>query len=256
MRQERRRQIWHQPRELPPLLEETVHIWSVRLDGALVQPYRLAEALSVDELERAAAFRFAHLRRRFVVTRAVVRQLLALYVGATPSSLRFCYSALGKPSLIETHTGAPLSFNVSHSDELALIAVTRGRAVGVDVEGMREIDEADGIAEHYFCAPERDELRSSQGRSTTALFLTYWTRKEAVLKATGDGLSMPLDRVDVSGVPGEQPQTVVVLDGSGAPRQLALVDLKPTERYVGALAVEGIGWQYSCWRWPHSGDIK
>jgi len=249
--------LWHPPHELPPLLGEAVHIWSVRLDINPAQVHRLGETLAEDERERAAAFRFAHLRARFVVTRAVVRQLLARYVGAgaTPSSLRFRYGAFGKPSLIETHEDVPLSFNVSHSDELALIAVARGRDVGVDVEGVRAIANADGIAERYFCAPEREALRSSQDESKTTLFLTYWTRKEALLKATGDGLSVPLDRVDVSGVLGEQPQLVFVLDGSGAPRQLALVDLKPAGGYIGALAVEGSGWQLSCWRWPDSGDL-
>src|SRR5688572_27905545 len=100
--------MWHPPQDLPPLLDEAVHVWSVRLDIGPEHIQRLVEILAVDERDRAAAFRFAHLRRRFVVTHAVVRQLLALYLAATPSSLRFCFGALGKPSLAERPKGRPL----------------------------------------------------------------------------------------------------------------------------------------------------
>jgi 4'-phosphopantetheinyl transferase len=248
--------MWHLQLELPPLLDQTVHIWCVRLD---VRPERvqwLVEILAADEQERAARFRFAHLRRRFVVARATVRQLLALYLGTIPSRLRFRYGTFGKPSLDEIPNGMPLSFNVAHSAELALIAVARGRDVGVDVERVRAVEDADAIAERYFCAPERDALRQSRGESKTALFFTYWTRKEAILKATGEGLSLPLDRVDVSTILGERPQTVSVLDGSGAPRQLGLIDLRPAIGYSGALAAERADWRFAYWRWPDGREIN
>jgi 4'-phosphopantetheinyl transferase len=247
--------VWSSPRGLPLLSDDAVHVWTVRLDIGPASIQHLAETLAVDELKRAAAFRFAHLRRRFVVTHAVVRLLLGHYVGAAPSSLRFSFGTFGKPSLVDRLRGEPLAFNISHSDELALIAVARGREVGVDVERLRPIEDVDAIAGHYFCAQERDVLQSRQGESKTAFFLAYWTRKEAVLKATGDGLSVPLDQVDVSTVPGDRPHVIAVADGAGALRQLALVDLKPASGYVGALAVEGTGWQLNCWSWPDQGDV-
>src|SRR5215212_2964008 len=115
--------MWQPSHEFPPLLDETVHVWSVRLDVPPEHVQQLVEILAADERERAAAFRFAHLRRRFVVTHAVVRKLLAHYVSATPSSLNFSYGTFGMPSLVEMPKGMSLSFNVSHSEELALIAV-------------------------------------------------------------------------------------------------------------------------------------
>ena len=249
-------QLWRLPRRFRPLADDVVHVWSVRLDLGPERVQQLLEVLSPDERERGDAFRFAYLRRRHVVARGVLRQLLGAYLTADPSSLRFHVGPFGKPSVLERLAGMSLSFNVSHSAELALIAVARGRELGVDVEHVRAIEDADAIAERYFCAPERDELRSSQGHAKTERFFTYWTRKEALLKATGDGLSLPLDRVDVSIVQRGQSWTIPVLDGSRATRHLTLVDLKPAVGYAGALAVEGAGWRHVCWRWPEDGHVR
>jgi len=121
----------------------------------------------------------------------------------------------------------------------------------VDVERLRSIDRADAIAERYLCPAEQETLRATTEDAKAKLFLTYWTRKEALLKATGDGLSMPLDRLDVSGVSDALPRLLTIPDGSGVMRLLAIMDLKPAAGYAGALAVEGYGWQPACWRWKH-----
>jgi 4'-phosphopantetheinyl transferase len=248
--QQQRCQSWHLAQEFPALPHDAVHVWCVRLDLQPESVQRLEEVLAMDERERADAFRFAYLRRRYVVTRGVLRQLLATYLTADAASLRFHFSALGKPSLVERVDSTSLSFNVSHSEEIALIAAARGRELGVDIERIRAIEDADGVAEHYFCPPERDALRLSQGDSKTKHFFTYWTRKEALLKATGDGLSLPLDRVDVSTIRYGKPHGVLIRDRFGAARHLTLVDLAPAIGYTGALAVEGVGWKLGCWLWP------
>jgi 4'-phosphopantetheinyl transferase len=162
---------------------------------------------------------------------------------------------LGKPALVNVPRDRCPSFNLSHSGDLALLAVASGRDVGVDVEQVQPIADADAIAEHYFCARERDTLRQIDGEARMALFYTYWTRKEAILKATGDGLSLPLDQVDVSTVSGERAEVVSVLDGSGAIRDLAIVDLDPAIGYASAVAVEGVNWRYACWCWQSAPEL-
>jgi len=121
----------------------------------------------------------------------------------------------------------------------------------VDVERLRSFDQTDGIAERYLCPAEQATLGATPNDAKTMLLLTYWTRKEALLKATGDGLSMPFDQLDVSGIAGALPRGLTIPDGSGVMRPLAVMDLKPAVGYIGALAVEGRGWQPTCWRWKH-----
>ncbi len=277
------RPTWQVSHGWPLLAEDTVHIWAIPLDALPAHIDRLRAALSPEERTRAAAFRFPQVQRRFVVARAALRQVLAGYLGTSPSSVAFQYGPFGKPSLAaptarrrgslgsassapsstdvpvesEPLAGAaaaagapPLTFNLSHSADLALIAVTRGRAVGVDVEHLRPVTDADAIAEGYFCPAERSILRQRSGPAKQALFLTYWTRKEALLKATGDGLGLPLDAVDVSAVRGDEAAAVRVVDGAGVLRRLSLLDLCPPGDYLGAVAVEGSGWRLACWHWP------
>jgi 4'-phosphopantetheinyl transferase len=260
---------WQVSHGWPLLAEDTVHIWAVPLDASAAPIDQLCLMLSPDEQARAAAFRFPHVQRRFVVARAALRQVLAGHLGATPESVAFQYGPSGKPALAApvarkplgdpastvgdagTAAGlAPLAFNLSHSADLALIAVTRGRAVGIDLEHLLPFAEADAIAEGYFCPAERVALRQCVGPAKQALFLTYWTRKEALLKATGDGLRLPLDAVDVSAVRGDGPAAVQVADGAGVLRHLTLLDLRPPGDYLGTVAVEGGDWQLARWHWP------
>ena len=127
--------------------------------------------------------------------RSFLKRVLAGYIGVAPDDIRLGTTAAGKPQLA---TRGEVSFNASHSDGLAVVAVASGAAVGVDIEHVRPIADAAGLAERLFTRQECDEVRTAQGSRLSELFLVLWTRKESLLKAMGTGLTVPLDGFDVS----------------------------------------------------------
>ena len=216
------------------LSPDEVHVWSADLDR--LPEAELGEALSADERERARRFRFDRDRRRFTTARGLLRRLLGRYLGRDPAGLRFAYGPRGKPSLGEGHG---LRFNVSHSGGLALLAFAWDRELGVDVEEEREVREAADIARRYFSPREEEELRRLREDQRQAAFFRCWTRKEAFIKATGDGLSRPLDAFDVTLRPGEPARLLRVAGEPEAESRFWLEDLRPAPGFAGALAVEG-----------------
>jgi 4'-phosphopantetheinyl transferase len=239
---------------LPPpvqlrLADDEIHVWRTPLDQGALIVERLKRMLAEDEASRAARFYFEHDRVHFIVARGVLRTLLSQYLGTRPEQLRFSYSSYGKPAL-STAPGEPtLNFNVSHSQGLALIAVTRSREIGVDVEGIRPEFAGLDIAERFFSVEENAVLRNLPAELQHEAFFTCWTRKEAYIKARGEGLSHPLDKFDVSLVPGEPAR---LLKTRGEPHELArwsLRELFAGPGYVAALAAEGNDWRLSCWQW-------
>jgi 4'-phosphopantetheinyl transferase len=175
-----------------------VDVWQAVLDRPDEALERLNESLSVDERARADRFRFELDRRRFVAGRGVLRAILSGYLAVPPATLRFEYSAHGKPRLAAPFASEALRFNVSHSRGLALVAVTNGREVGIDVEYVHPILEADRIAESLFAPGEWAELRSLPPPQRLEAFFICWTLKEAHVKARGEGLSVQLDAFEVS----------------------------------------------------------
>lgn len=190
---------------------------------------RLAAALSPEEQARVARFAFDPLRRNATVSRGTLRELLAEMLGTTPAALVFTDGPQGKPALLcaPSARGA-LDFNVSHSDRWLYVAVTRARALGVDVEGGRVLD-VDELAPAVFTQQERAELATHADRELA--FLRGWTRKEAYLKARGTGLSTPLAEFSVSL---GSPVTLVTHVDHGA--AFELVDLPAPDRHAAALA--------------------
>jgi 4'-phosphopantetheinyl transferase len=170
----------------------------VSLEG---EPSALDEAL-LDDVERRRSSRFVRPRdrHRFVHAHAGMRLFLALSLGVEPAIVRYETGAHGKPRLLPGLP--PLEFNLSHSEELALLAVSRERPVGVDVEHVREIPDAMSIADAHFTADESEGLRSLPPPERRAAFFRYWARKEAVIKAGGEGLERDLDSFEVDGAPG------------------------------------------------------
>lgn len=229
--------------------DDEIHVWRAALDqpGLVVQ--RLHRTLAEDEATRAARFHFEHDRRHYTVARGVLRELLGRYLGARPDRLRFSYTSYGKPAL-EVGPGEPtLNFNVSHSQGVALFAIARGREIGVDIEGIRPEFAGMEIAERFFSTEETAVLRSLPEEQRHEAFFTCWTRKEAYIKARGEGLSHPLDKFDVSLRPGEPAQ---LLRTRGDPHEItrwSLRELAADPGYVAALAAEGRDWRLSCWQW-------
>ncbi len=158
-----------------------VHVWQARLN---VSTAPFVELLSIDERDRADRFKFEHHRQRFVAGRGILRSILAQYLNTNPQDLKFSYQPQGKPFLDQS-----LQFNLAHSEDLALIAVTLDRPVGIDVEAIRAIENLEALAQRFFTSTEYEAICQTQIEARSRLFFRYWTCKEAILKATGAGLS-------------------------------------------------------------------
>jgi 4'-phosphopantetheinyl transferase len=159
--------------------------------------------LSDAERQRANGFAFDRDRRRFTVARSRLRQLLGSRLDARPESVELVYGERGKPALARRFAASGLRFNVAHSDDVAVYAFSRGLEIGIDVEAVRVIDDADDIAARFFSHRENEAYRALAPSDKPLGFFNCWTRKEAFIKALGDGLYHPLDRFDVSLAPGE-----------------------------------------------------
>jgi 4'-phosphopantetheinyl transferase len=227
------------------LLETDVHIWSIPLAVASPLVGRYTLLLTPDEQARAARFHFEIDRTRFVIARARMRILLASYLGCAPAVLAFSYSPHGKPYLNES----PLSFNLSHAHERALLGITVNRAVGVDVEYVRADFAIEEVAERYFSADELRVLRSFPLEQRAAAFFRCWTRKEAYIKARGEGLSMPLADFTVCLQANERVRLINHQDPREQERWELLNIPCGDGGYVAAIAVEGHNLRFEYFNW-------
>jgi 4'-phosphopantetheinyl transferase len=233
------------------LEEGEIQVWRAHLDCEAMLS-RFEATLSSDERVRASRYFFQQDRNGFIATRGVLRELLGRYVSRTPKELEFDYTPQGKPSLRAELLGRRIRFNVSHSHNLALFAFAVGRNLGVDVELVRPDFGGDEIAERYFAPQEVEELRVLPPSMRAEGFFLCWTRKEAYVKARGEGLHIPLDSFHVSLTPG-RPEQLHSVDGF----RWSLRSLLPDARYVGAVVGEGQGWQLRCWDWkPQNVDDR
>jgi 4'-phosphopantetheinyl transferase len=210
-------------------IEVELWVWSLDVDEA--ERGRLFAYLSEDEVARALRFVFDRDRQRYVVARGRMREILARVLGVTADALRFSYSSHGKPSL--SAASAPLHFNLSHSEGLAALGVSRARELGVDVEHVRPLKE--DIAERFFSRGEVAALRALPEDQQLAAFYRCWTRKEAVVKAIGEGLSRPLDSFDVTLDP--DAAHLLRMDGDAdGPHVWQLAHFAPVPGFAGAVA--------------------
>ena len=199
---------------------------------------RLLESLSQEERTRANGFSLPHLKERYIAGRGMVRGIVARYLGCPPAEIEFAYTAYGKPFLRD-ETKHGLRFNLSHSENQALLAVTRGRAIGVDIEQIRPDFATDEIAKRFFSEREWQALRALPTVERTAAFFRCWTRKEAFIKAIGEGLSFPLDAFAVSLAPGEPAVLRWLRDQPDAVQRWSFRDITALPGFLAALAVEG-----------------
>ena len=231
------------PGSLPAFKE--VHLWSVDLSpgGARVEAFR--RLLTPQEIERGERFHFDRHRRRFIVRRGALRRLAGAYLDLEPAAVRFEEGEKGKPFVPQSDAAEAdrVHFNLSDSKDLAIYAFTRGAELGVDVEVLRPMPDAESIAEHFFSREECEALRRVPKDCIADAFFNCWTRKEAYIKAIGEGLSEPLDRFSVTLEP-QDPARFIHLGGD--PQRAAawqLHHLIPEPGSVGALALEGDGWR-------------
>jgi len=224
------------------LREGEVHAWRVPLERSDAELLRLRGTLSIEETARAERFYFQRDRDAFVATRGMLRELLGRYLRRSPAEIAFEYGPYGKPDLRKASPPLPLNFNVSHSHGLALMAFSLGRRLGIDVESIRPEVAGEEIAERFFSPREVAELLSLPPEMRAEGFFLCWTRKEAYVKAIGDGLQIPLKSFHVNLTPSE-PERLESADSV----RWTLRSLRPRAGFVGALVAEGKDWELHCW---------
>lgn len=228
--------VWETPARWPRLNADEIHVWCVELDET-ADAAALAACLSADERERAGSLPSSSHRRRFVVARAMLRQLLGHYLDQEPGAVVFARGAHGKPFLPE----GGLHFNVSHTQGLALYAIASACEVGVDVEWMRPQVAHEQIAARFFSPEEQEMLAHVPAEERRTAFYHIWTRKEAYLKARGDGLAAGLGAFAVS-------LEAEALLRSSEGRRWKLIAWEPAAGYVAALCGAGVDWRMRGWR--------
>jgi 4'-phosphopantetheinyl transferase len=215
------------------------HVWRFPLDPPTAVFERFDATLSDDERRRAERFRAGHLRRRYIAGRGGLRAILAAYLDCPAEQVTFQYGPHGKPSLA---FGTSFEFNLTHSHELALCALTRVGRIGVDVEELRPMEEhGRKLIGRFFSEAEQGEFLSVPEAEQLASFFRAWTRKEAFLKAVGTGLATVLDSFDVTLGPDVPPALLRVADDPDASTRWSVFDLDPGAGYAAALVVEANG---------------
>jgi len=214
--------------------DRQIHVWTVRLEASEACISRCLSWLSNDEQVRAARFHFDRHRQAFVLGRAVLRFLVSAMLAISPAEVEFCYGPKGKPSLADSR--ARLRFNSSNSGNLAAYAFTEGCDLGIDVEALRPMPDMDRIAARFFAPEEASELGSLPESDRPQGFFNCWTRKEAYIKAVGDGLSIPLASFQVTLRPGAAAAILCLGGNTEAAQAWTLEDFVPAAGFVGAIA--------------------
>lgn len=240
---------WPEPPDIIQLADDEVHLWCIQLDQATSCLERLQQTLTEDERIRADRFVFPRHRTRFIVARVMLRTILGQYLQVAPHSVRFTYEAYGKPVLAEP-AQQHLCFNLSHSETVALCAVSRQRGLGVDIEVVRPLPDLLALARNVFTPYEYATLCTLPLQQQTEVFFHGWTRKEAFIKAIGEGISCPLDRFEVSLAPGDSCHVRHIAGDAYAAAQWTLVALNPAVGCIGAVAVHDVHLRFVCWQWP------
>ena len=228
---------WEAPLTPPPPDEEEVHVWRLRMHADPVHAARLASVLDAHERERAGRFHFPAGRERYVASHGVLRVLLSLYTGVPPGDVTINRSAGGKPSLAPADARSPLTFNMAHALDGALFAFRAGEGeLGVDVEHVSADAPIEEMSRASLSEREKSALDALPRGERRATFFQWWTRKEAVLKATGEGLAASLERLSV--IPPELLPCGQGEDDAGSPAAASwcVWDLHPWRGFAGALA--------------------
>lgn len=223
----------------PTLQVGVVDVWPASIDLSEEEITKLRRTLSPDERRRSERFFFERDRLRYVVSRGLLRSILARYAGADPSDLHFATGPHGKPSLSGRHEGSGITFNLSHSGDLVLVAIASHREVGVDIEYVRADFDWKPIAARFFAPGEVEALEGLPPDAGREGFFLYWTVKEAYMKALGRGLTLPPGSFEVSALPPEPPALISYGAGQAGAARWTFHRLDPGPGYAAALAAEG-----------------
>ena len=229
-----------------------VHLWVCEFDSCSTDLLQLAHVLSSDEQVRGGRSRDEEDRLRLLHARAMLRGIIASYLNVPASELQFSYNRFGKPSLSGQPHSEELCFNLSHSHRIALVGVTRNREIGVDVEQIRPELADEAIGEFFFSPREISKFRALPAATKARAFFQCWTRREAFLKAIGEGFATDQRDFDVSFVPGEPPALLRIGDDPSAAKGWSLYSLEPAPDYVAAVAVKDVNLTFQTSRWTNS----
>ncbi len=230
------------------LADNEVHLWRAWLEQPTIRLRLLYRLLSVDERHRAGRFRFDLDRNRFIARRGLLRVILGRYLDLKPASIRFGYGPNGKPFLEDACNRDELTFNLSHSKELAIYAITRKRKIGVDVERLRPIPESDRIVADLYSSTARRPDQPAEA------FLNWWTRHEAYLKASGNGLGRPMDLTDYTMLEEPPPRSSTTNDDSEEKVDWSFQTFTAAPAHTGTIVAEGMDWSLVCLEWPNDGE--
>lgn len=239
---------WPSPREAVRLERNEIHVWCATLSEFASEQQPLNALLSCTERERAEKFRFAKDRHHFVARRGILRRILSRYLERPPSKIDFCNGRFGKPEIEGELVRGGLRFSVSHSGDLALYAVTRACPIGVDVEYIQPFPHLEEIALRFFSPRETKVLMNLPREHRMESFFSYWTRKEAFLKATGEGIGEGLAKVEVALTPWQEADTIQTVGESENRIGWQLRSFSPASGYIGAIAFRNQNLSLSLWK--------
>ena len=220
---------------MPQLESGDVHLWTVQLDP-MPQDNVLRDVLSSDERNRAARFHFSEHRALYEQARFALRCIVGAYIAINPAAVQFEYGPYGKPELAGDNS---LRFNLSHSGDLAIVGLAKASPVGVDVERIRPVHEVEGVARRFFRPEEADAVLARNGRERIRAFFRIWTRKESLLKLTGEGLHRPLNTLLSTDLETEHLDVVPGHAILGLPETVYVHSAAFGSEYVGAIAYYG-----------------
>jgi 4'-phosphopantetheinyl transferase len=190
------------------------------------------------------------------VARGVLRKILGSYLNKHPGKICFGYSAHGKPTLAHGHIDDNICFNLSHSGEFALYAVTLNKKIGIDIENIKDAVSPEHVAQQFFSQNEISSLEKIDMSKRSGLFFQYWTRKEAILKARGEGLSFPMEQFDVSLINGKVLSPVILKGNNTGVPGFYVQDLFPGNGYAAAIAIDDGDCDLSCWHFSTSNILS
>jgi 4'-phosphopantetheinyl transferase len=246
---------WRKPEQFPLLKAQSVHVWCVRLEATAAEEIDWTGILSADERERARRYVFAGDRRRYITCRAALRQILGAYAGLPPESIAFRYGPHGKPELAVGRS--PLDFNVSHEQDLALIAVSRSGPLGIDIASVRPLKtDMRGLAAIIFTQAEQLDLAGLDPSAALTAFFRGWTRKEAILKANGVGLHAPVAELHVGVIESHAPLYVRWPPEARLQSFWRLHSLRLDNRLIATLATTTKPLSIDCYLWSNHGSNR
>jgi 4'-phosphopantetheinyl transferase len=213
-----------------------VHVFCFSLRAGDSELAEFIETLSEDEIARAERFHFECHRRRYIVGRATLRRIVAGWVEIDPALLEFTYGATGKPALGGKPAESGIEFNLAHCEDLAVVAITRDAEVGIDLERVRFLPDFKELVARFFSRRESERFENLPAELKPCAFFNLWTRKEALLKATGEGIGHCLSQVEVTFLPGEPVRFLSLPRHVGALTEWRLKDLPIEQGYAAGLA--------------------